>query len=335
MTDLCVIIPAHNAVDHLGRCLDALLEDGFALESITVVDDASTDGTGAPARDRGIAVIRRDKQGGPGTARNTGVDATEAGIILFVDADVAVCKGTRAQILSAFAQETPPDALFGSYDDAPAAPRLVSRYRNLLHHHTHHTSNRHADTFWTGLGAVTRSMFTRLGGFDPDLRYLEDVEFGLRITAKGGRIELRPAIQGKHLKEWTLISMFLTDWKGRAVPWARLLADGRIRMGRLNTSWKHRANAFLVLLMLVSLACAFIDRAWLALFGALVAVFVCANLGFFRLLWSKGGPALALASIGFHALHYIAALLGLAEVRLFKNSRNPVRTTETSCSHRP
>ncbi|MDV4144315.1 glycosyltransferase family 2 protein [Shimia sp. FJ5] len=335
MRDLCVIIPAYDASNHLGRCIDALLADGFAPESITVVDDASTDQTGALAKERGVAVIRRERQGGPGVARNTGAAATQSEIILFVDSDVAVCRGTRAKILAAFAQEAAPDALFGSYDDAPSGPHLVSRYRNLLHHHTHQISAGKAETFWTGLGAVTRSMLAKLGGFDPKLRYLEDVEFGLRIGAAGGRIDLAPEIQGTHLKGWTLLSMFMTDWKGRAVPWARLLADGRIGMGRLNTSLKNRANALLVLLLLVSVVMsAFVSAAPL-LFAALLIAFVAINQRFFRLLWSKGGPALALASIGFHAVHYIAALLGVAEVRLSKRRRQHASRAETSCSPRP
>jgi len=318
VTELCIIVPAHNAADHLGRCLDALLADGIARESITVVDDASTDGTGEIAKNRGIAVIRRDTQGGPGVARNTAVAATSAPLILFVDADVAICRGTYAQILSAFEGEDAPDAVFGSYDDAPEAQRLLSRYRNLLHHHTHQTGNRDAESFWTGIGAITRRRFAGLGGFDPRLRYLEDVELGLRLIGDGGQIALVPEIQGTHLKDWTLRSMFMTDWKGRAVPWARLIAEGRIGMGRLSTSLLHRANALLVLLLLASLLCAVAEPLSLILSIGLTLAFVVLNLAFFRLLWSKGGASLAIASIAFHALHYIAALLGLAEVRLFK-----------------
>ncbi len=48
-------------------------------------------------------------------------------------------------------------ALFGSYDDSPAAPGLVSQYRNLLHHFVHQQGaflddTRPAHTFWTGCG---------------------------------------------------------------------------------------------------------------------------------------------------------------------------------------
>ena len=47
-------------------------------------------------------------------------------------------------------------AVFGSYDDEPGAPNLVSQYRNLLHHFVHQTGRTEASTFWTGCGAVRR-----------------------------------------------------------------------------------------------------------------------------------------------------------------------------------
>ena len=251
VTKLCIIVPAHNAADHLGRCLDALLADGIARESITVVDDASTDGTAEIAKTRGIAVIRRDTQGGPGVARNTGVAATRAPLILFVDADVAICKGTQEQILSAFEDENAPDAVFGSYDDAPDAQRLVSRYRNLLHHHTHQTGNRDAESFWTGIGAIRRRCFVDLGGFDPRLRYLEDVELGRRAADAGypvhcfagrGSISFRMYPDGVHqlVDGWTknfalgaasagtIMVLLVTAWMAGAGVASRLLVAGSL-----------------------------------------------------------------------------------------------------------
>ncbi|MEL7460918.1 MAG: glycosyltransferase [Pseudomonadota bacterium] len=312
---LAVVVPAHNAADHLGVCLDALIADGFEPPAIVVVDDGSTDATGDIARGRGVSLCETP-QGpvGPAAARNLGVAATRTDLVLFVDADVAVAPGTRAKLRDIFGQPAPPDAVFGSYDAAPAAPRLVSQYRNLLHHHTHQMADPHASTFWTGLGAVTRRAFDRAGGFDPARRYLEDVAFGRTIIQAGGQITLVPDLQGKHLKDWTLGSMFWTDWKGRAVPWARMQARGEIDRPALTSSRLHRANAALVWLGLAAgLAAPFTPLGLWGFIGA-VMCFLAANLGLFRLLFRQGGPGLAAASVGYHALHYIAATFGLVEV---------------------
>src|SRR5205807_8681242 len=62
-------------------------------------------------------------------------------------------------------------------------------------------------TFWAGLGAVRRDAFEAVGGFDAE-RYLvpsvEDIDLGARLATTGHRIELDPAVQGTHLKAWSL-----------------------------------------------------------------------------------------------------------------------------------
>ena len=132
---------------------------------------------------------------------------------MFIDADIEIHGDAFVRIRAAFADDPGLVALFGSYDDRPAAPGVVSVFRNLLHHHVHQTSAGPATTFWGGIGAVRREAFESLGGFDEN-RYavpaVEDIELGMRLTAAGARIILDPAIQGTHLKRWTLAQMMRT-----------------------------------------------------------------------------------------------------------------------------
>ncbi|MFO0006365.1 MAG: glycosyltransferase family 2 protein, partial [bacterium] len=98
------------------------------------------------------------------------------------------------QFRRVFQEDPTLDAVFGSYDDAPAAPGVVSRFRNLLHHHTHHSHGGLTSTFWAGCGAMRRDRFLALGGFDTVYGQpsIEDVELGLRLWRQGGRILLDP-----------------------------------------------------------------------------------------------------------------------------------------------
>jgi glycosyltransferase involved in cell wall biosynthesis len=316
---IAVIVPAHQAVNELGQCLDGLFAAGFAHNEITVVDDGSRDGTGDVARAAGVHVLRNASALRPARARNAGVAATESDILVFVDADVVLHPGARDRIAAFFRDEPGYVALIGSYDDDPAAPRWVSRYRNLLHHHVHQTGNREASTFWTGIGAVHRAAFDAAGGLYPVWENIEDVEFGFRLIEQGGRIRLDPALQGKHLKDWTLSGMFRTDWKGRALPWTRLLRQRRARTGDLNLSIAHQISAAAVVVAAVSVMLVpFVPgMIWVALAAA--AMFVTANARLLRLLASRGGPAFAVAAAFFHAVHYIAALAGYLEGRAKAN----------------
>jgi GT2 family glycosyltransferase len=312
---LMVVVPAHQAEGEIELCLDALLRAGFAPVEILVVDDGSWDATGACASKKGVRVIRNERTLGAAGARNRGVAESDTEIIVFVDADVIVHPDVRSRIIKHFATEPALTALFGSYDDRPPAPSVVSRYRNLLHHHVHQLSRAETQTFWTGLGAVRRDDFLRLGGFDKAWEKIEDVEFGVRLRRSGGRILLDRGLLGTHLKAWTIGSMFRTDLWGRAIPWSRLVLFHGGPTDDLNLTSAHRLSAAMVALFGIGLLGATLfDGRWLFLCAAVLAGFVMANRRFLGFLARRFGLGFALTAIPYHGLHYLAAGLGYAWV---------------------
>lgn len=313
---LGVVVPAHQAAREIGACLEGLFAAGFPPAEILVVDDGSRDGTGDLARAAGVRVVVNDAPLRPARARNRGVAETDAEIIVFVDADVVVHPGARDRILAHFRKPSALCAVFGSYDDAPPAPRLVSRYRNLLHHFVHQTSRRQAATFWTGFGAVRRDAFLRLGGLDSAWENIEDVEFGLRLTRSGRRIRLDPDLRATHLKDWTFRGMVLTDLRGRAVPWTRLLMFQGAAAGDLNTSVSHKVSAASVALFFAAVVLSLFEAEILWAVFVAVLVFCWANRAFFGFLTRRHGFWFMLRVVPFHAAHYTAALLGYAWVLL-------------------
>ena len=284
MTRLSVIVPATNAPSTLAACVDALEATLKPPDELVVVDRAF-----AP---------------GPAAARNAGAERAAGDVLVFVDADVVVHSDALDRIRRAFDVDVELDALFGSYDDAPAADGLVSGFRNLLHHHVHQTSPGPATTFWAGLGAVRKSAFDAAGGFDA-ARYpepsVEDIELGMRLAASGRRIRLDPAIQGTHLKGWTVASMLRTDFARRGVPWVELLLQRRGSASALNLGWRHRASAVVA----VSGAVALVAGRPRPALGAAAAL-VLLNADFYALLGRRLGPRGAVAGVGLHALHHLA-----------------------------
>lgn len=84
-----VIIPVYNAEQYLERCLKAVLSQTHEDLEIILINDGSTDGSGAIIRachDDRIVVIEK-KNGGVSAARNDGLRKATGECIVFVDAD--------------------------------------------------------------------------------------------------------------------------------------------------------------------------------------------------------------------------------------------------------
>jgi glycosyltransferase involved in cell wall biosynthesis len=211
---ISVVIPAHNAAPMLERSLDAVRRSRDTSWECIVVDDGSTDDSAGVAQRMGMRVLKNSPPGsGPARARNLGGVAASATLICFVDADVVVRPDTLARFTQLFQANPELSAAFGSYDAEPSAPGLLSQYRNLLHHFVHQTGREEASTFWAGCGAIRRTVFLELGGFDPAYARpsVEDIELGYRLHARGERIRLAKDIQVTHLKRWTFGGMLKTD----------------------------------------------------------------------------------------------------------------------------
>jgi len=281
---LSVVIPATDRPASLARCLAAVARSSEPHE-VTVVT--------APAG------------AGPAVARNLGVARGSGEIVVFVDSDVEVHPDALRRLREALERDPRLDAVFGSYDDRPADPAVVSRFRNLLHHHVHVSSPGPAATFWAGLGAIRRDVFEASGGFD-EQRYprpsIEDIEFGMRLHAAGGRIELEPAARGTHLKTWTLRSMLRTDFAARGAPWVALQLEAGRAAGSLNLTWRQRIAAAAAV---TSALAAARRRPRLAVTALLVMA--APNARFYALLARCGGPRLALAGVPLHFAHHLAA----------------------------
>ena len=315
MTTFSVVVPAHQAQATLQPCLEAIVRAGFDPGEIIVVNDGSRDRTGEIARSFGVRVVTNQFPLRPAGARNRGVDAADGEVVLFIDADVVLQDLIRPRLVQHFS-DAAITAVIGSYDDRADGGSTLSDYRNLLHHHVHQKSGGISPTFWTGIGAVRREAFVAAGGLKSEWENIEDVEFGLRLSAVDGYILLDPTIQGTHLKVWTANSMFMTDLFGRAIPWSRLIQSGRTRFGPLNTTVRHQAAAAGVAIMfagaLASLAAPVMALAMLA--G--LALFLLAASDVLVTLRRKRGLWFAVRAIPWHMLHYSAALLGFARVRL-------------------
>jgi GT2 family glycosyltransferase len=284
-----VVVPATDRPPTLVRCRAALAAADDPADEVIVVD--------GPA---GLSAAG---------ARNVGAQRATGDVVVFVDADVEVHRDALTRIRAAFAARPELTAVYGSYDDRPDARGTVSAFRNLLHHHVHQAGAGPAETFWTGLGAVRRRAFLAAGGFDSD-RYphpsIEDIDLGHRLSAAGAQVELDPAIQGTHLKAWTLRSMLWTDFARRGVPWVALQLRNRRVSTALNCGWRHRLSA-----SACALGAAFMVLGLPLLALAAVVTVLGLNRTFYALLARQLGPGQAVAGVALHGAHHLVSVVAL------------------------
>lgn len=114
---ISVIVPAYNAVSSLTRCVRSVLNQTYPTFEIIVVDDGSTDGTGALAdtlaeTDGRISVIHQCNAGLSG-ARNTGIENARGALLYFLDSDDYIAPDVLQKLRSTMVETGAPMVVGG------------------------------------------------------------------------------------------------------------------------------------------------------------------------------------------------------------------------------
>src|SRR5699024_2698579 len=100
-----VIVPIYNAEAYLQTCLLSILNQSYTNLEIILIDDGSTDRSGAIARMfakqyENIMLIQQENYG-PSVARNRGIAIANGAYLQFVDADDRLNKDSTKQLVAA------------------------------------------------------------------------------------------------------------------------------------------------------------------------------------------------------------------------------------------
>jgi glycosyltransferase involved in cell wall biosynthesis len=193
---ISVIVCAHNEGDFLAACLHSLLAQSRPPDEILVINNASTDETGAVAsKIPGVCVVDEPRKGLV-VARETGRRHAAGDVLVYVDADCRAPLTWLARVEQRFLQQPDLLALSGPYRyydwnwwgrtlirayDFTLAPATQLLVKYLL---------RIGTIFYGGNFAVRREALECIGGFDTSIEFHgEDTNLGRRLFAIG-RVEL-------------------------------------------------------------------------------------------------------------------------------------------------
>lgn len=116
---ISIIVPVYNVENKIRRCLDCLVNQSYKNIEIILVNDGSTDDSGAicdryAAGDERVRVIHK-KNGGVSSARNRGLDEASGLYIMFVDSDDYIEKNACEVMIDAI-EKYGVDLIVASYN---------------------------------------------------------------------------------------------------------------------------------------------------------------------------------------------------------------------------
>ena len=142
--------------------------------------------------------IRRETAGGPGVARNEGLEHVDTELVAFLDSDA----------------DPPPDwieRLAGHFEDptvAAVAPRITGKLLDMGEHPAEVRPGTPVPYVPTAAVLMRRSALPH-DPFDPALRYGEDVDLIWRLIDQGWRVRYDPSVVVEHEDHHVLKRRFL------------------------------------------------------------------------------------------------------------------------------
>lgn len=190
MPAVSVIMPAYNAERYLHVAVDSVLRQSFADLELLIVDDGSVDGTVAiaeeyAARDPRVRVLRQ-RNAGPGPARNTGFAAARGRLFAFLDSDDEWDETFVAEQVAVLQARPDIDVVVGNArnrggarDGQPSRPLRGGGRPIPL------TEILADETCLFIMSVFRREVIDAIGGFDPDIFTNEEYEMWIRAALAG------------------------------------------------------------------------------------------------------------------------------------------------------
>jgi GT2 family glycosyltransferase len=207
------LIPTHNEAADIRHTLEACIAVRYAHKEIVVIDDQSTDATPSLVSgyaDRGVQLIRLPANRGVAAARNVGLRATGAEVVIILNADVILPPDIVERLLPYYgdgADFVVVESLAANMDD------LFARYVQACHDLAYKANPVPGNYDWSEGWSCRRQVALAVDGFPEELPGAsgEDAIFVNRLVARGFRRVYAPDIVVTHQVPHTLDGF----WKQR------------------------------------------------------------------------------------------------------------------------
>lgn len=209
----CILVPTYNESLDIARTLDAALLVEWPNIDILVVDDSSTDNTIEIVRkytDKGVRLIEMKQNRGVASARNVGIQSTEADVVIVLNADVIL----PPEFIMSVASHYDAGADFVVVESIVAnLDSVYGRYVQACHTLNYRSNPVQGNYDWSEGWSCRREVALAVGGFPEEFPGAsgEDAIFVMRLIGAGYRRVYDPTIEVSHFVPHTLRDF----WKQR------------------------------------------------------------------------------------------------------------------------
>ena len=254
---LSIIVPIYNVAPYLLKCVDGLLTQDISDYEIILVDDGSTDNSGAiadeilnahsqsPIANCQIKVVHQ-LNGGLSAARNTGISLATGKYILFVDSDDYLQPNTLGTLLEQ-ADRDNLDVLRFRYQNVKESGEAFAPYKDMTNYNDYSAVltdgltflNERMSTQCYAWQFVVKAEIVRQELFTPGI-YFEDTDWTPRMLLRAKRVASTDLVVYNYLWREGSITLSQKDIAkmrkqlddkiailGRLNEWGNAVTDGR------------------------------------------------------------------------------------------------------------
>jgi glycosyltransferase involved in cell wall biosynthesis len=180
-----VVIPAFNSSMYISECIDSVLAQSYKNLEIIVVDDGSSDNTESIVKSYNETAIRffSQRNSGSAIARNFAVEKANGEWLAFIDSDdIWHPEKLTSQFSECFDK-------YWSHTDYYYLSTLYPEYTRATDFVPKHSGDVFKqllleNTIATSTVMIRKEIFEEFGGYNPDLKALQDWDLWLRVAEK-------------------------------------------------------------------------------------------------------------------------------------------------------
>ncbi len=304
---ISVVVPNYNMEATIGKCLEAAFASDYENFEVIVVDDHSSDNSLEIIREFPCVLVCLDSRSGTSAARNRGAEAARGDVIFFTDADCLLKKDTLSVINRTLSGLGPQTVVGGTYSPISFDRTFFSTFQSVFVNYSETKNANCPDYIAAHAMIIDVGTFRKSSGFpEKFMPILEDVEFSHRLRRAGCSLIMNPAIQVRHIFNFSLWKSLRNAFR-KTMYWSMYSLQNKdvfTDSGSASTELKTNVFSFFLNALFAALFLLTGKTGFLYILPVVYFVNIMINRRFLKLFHETEGISFAVPALLYYTLLY-------------------------------